>query len=70
MCFNICNKSFKYIYSDIFTILLKSGLGLQNLVTQANEKFLILQRASEEFIRAVGGENEFSTACHLHVVKE
>ena len=48
----------------------KSGLCLQNPVTSADEKFLILQRADTELIRAIMGERKFSNTHHLQAVKE
>ena len=48
----------------------KSGLGLQKLVTSADEKLLSLQCASTELIRYVKGEDGFSTDDGLQAVKE
>ena len=48
----------------------KTGLGLQNLVTSANEKILSSQRTSTELIRGVTRECEFPTADHLQRVKK
>ena len=48
----------------------KNGLGLQNLVTSANEKILSSQRTSTELIRGVTRECEFPTADHLQRVKK
>ena len=45
-------------------------LGLQTMVTSANEKYISLQRASTELIGAVTDESEFSTANHLQEVKK
>ena len=47
----------------------KSGMGLKNPATLANEKFLSLQRAGAEFIRAVKGERKFPTEDRLWAVK-
>ena len=46
----------------------KSFLGLQNLVTSADEKPLSSQRAITELIRAVMGESEFPTTDYLQEV--
>ena len=48
----------------------KAGLGLQNPVTSADEKYLSSRRASTELIRAVTGEGEFSTADHFLTLRE
>ena len=51
------------------TLVKKSGLGLQNPVTSANEKFLSLRCARTELIRAVMEESAFPTTNHLQAVK-
>ena len=48
----------------------KSGLGIQNPVTSANEKLRSLERDSTELISAVMVESEFPTANFLQVIKE
>ena len=48
----------------------KSGLGLQNPVTSADEKYLSLRHASTELIRYVTGKSEFSTADHSLALRE
>ena len=48
----------------------KSGLGLQNPVTSAEDKYTSLLLASYELIGAVKVEKEFSTADHLLAFKE
>ena len=42
----------------------KSGLGLLNPLTSANEKYLISQRASTELIRYLTGEGKLSNSDH------
>ena len=48
----------------------KSGLGLLNPVTSANKKYLSLERASTELIRAVIVESVFSNANCLLALRE
>ena len=48
----------------------KSGLGLQNYVTSAAEKYTSLLRAICKMIGAVMGDREFSTADHIREIKE
>ena len=65
------SKSFSSFIGTLSTITAnKSGLGLQNPVTSANEKYLSLQCASMELIRYVTGEGEFSNTDQLLALRE
>ena len=48
----------------------KSGLGLLNPVTSAQDKYLISQRGSAELVRAVTGGGAFSNADHRRTISE
>ena len=48
----------------------KSGLGLQDLVTSSNDKYLSLICTSRDLIGSLAGESEFSTTYNLQAVKE
>ena len=48
----------------------KSGLGIQDSVISANEKYLSSLCTSIKLIGAVTGASEFSTTIHLQAVKE
>ena len=52
------------------TTVKKSGLGLQYLVTSANNKYLSSLRASRNLIGAVTEASKFSTASHLLMIRE
>ena len=51
-------------------IVKKSGLGLLNPVTSAQEKYLSSQWGSVELVRAVMGVGAFSNADHLRTLSE
>ena len=75
-----CRKPFCLVFSlEIETLLRivgalstflakKSGMGLQNPVMSAQEKYTSLLRASGELIGAVKGKPMFSTADHIREV--
>ena len=48
----------------------KSGLGILNPVTSAQEKYISYQQESAELVRAVTGGGEFSNADHLRTLSE
>ena len=48
----------------------KSGLGLLNPVTSAQEKYLISTGGSAELVQAVTGGGEFYNANHLRILSE
>ena len=48
----------------------KSGLGLLNIVTSAQEKYLNPQRGSAELARAVTRGRSFSNSDHLRTISE
>ena len=52
------------------SVVNKSGIGLQDLVTSANKKYLSLLCVIRDIIRAVTGERSFSTANHLLELRE
>ena len=65
------SKSLPPIIGTLIIILVnKAGLGLQNLATSANEKFLSSRRDSMELITSMTVEITFSTADQLQSVKE
>ena len=67
--FIVKSKYLPPIVESLSTILdKKSGLGLQNMVTSANERILSLKRASTELIRDGMGESEFSIADNVQAV--
>ena len=48
----------------------KYGLGLLNLVTSSQEKYLSSQRGITELVQAVTGGGAFSNADHLRTLSE
>ena len=69
--FFVKSKSLPSIVGTLSMVLVKkSGLGLQNSVTSADEKPLSLQHLRTELIRYMKGESKFSAADYLQVVKE
>ena len=48
----------------------KSNLGIQDLVTSSNDKYLSLICTSRDLIGSLAGESEFSTTYNLQAVKE
>ena len=64
-------KSLLPIVVTLSTMMVKtSGLGLQDPVTSANKKYLILMRASSKAIISVMVAREFSTADNLLALRE
>ena len=64
-------KILKPIIKDLRTKpVKKSGLGLRNPMTSANDKYLSYQRTNKEFIRAVTGGGVFSNDNYLLVIRK
>ena len=67
-------RKYKYLPPIVLTLITMSvnkyGLGLEDLMTSANKKYLSLLHPIRKLIGAVTGEREFSTADNHLVLRE